>query len=128
MDPSVALGIRDAFVALETDPSATAKEVLLRYAVTLETMFAESKNIALYIFGIRSFFCWYKAQEILSRPADIKDVRDIWVLQNDRAYNNWLTSADDTPDALKWEKWCFQAKMAIFTEAVDDYIKKNASS
>lgn len=119
MDPSVALGMREVLAGLEADPSAPAKEVLLRYTVTLETVYADSKNISLFIFGMRCFFCWPRAQELLKKPSDVKEVQEVWIAQNDRVYSNWLSSSEDSPEGLRWEKWCFQAKMSILKEFVD---------
>jgi hypothetical protein len=113
-------GIRTIYASF-TDMSiqkGSVKEMLLAYTRALEAECQGTMDISLFIFGLRSFFCWHGASEVLRDGATIKEIQGAWLLQNDDAYSEWLRSADDALEGLKWEKWVFQAKMSILEELV----------
>jgi hypothetical protein len=92
------------------------EEALLEFVRQLELDCAQSRDIALFVFGVRCFFCWHRAAEIAASPAAIAKIRATWMNQNDGIYTEWLASCEDDPDFLKWGKWTFQAKNAILDE------------
>ncbi len=85
---------------LEKEPRV--ESALLGYVQALETAYAKSQDIALFVFALRSFF-----------------IREAWVEQNEMSYTKWLASMEDNPEGLKWAKWTFQAKTSILTEFLE---------
>ncbi len=110
-------GIRAVLTALERADSAEA--ALLKFVKQLEFDYAESHDITLFVFALRSFFCWHRASEFLKSPEAVARVREAWIKQNDMIYTAWLSSAEDDPELLKWSKWTFQAKLSILKDALE---------
>lgn len=108
---------RSMRVALESFSAvANVGDALLDFVRQLETDYEEVQDIALFIFALRSFFCWHRANELLTDKAAVKRVRTTWLEQNEGSYTRWLTSINDSPEKLKWAKWTFQAKNSILNE------------
>lgn len=104
-------------VALEAFTNkSTVDEALLDFVRQLEKDYEEVQDIALFIFALRSFFCWHRANEFLVDSAAVNRIRHAWLEQNESSYTRWLTSANDSHERLKWAKWTFQAKNSIFNE------------
>jgi hypothetical protein len=91
-------------------------EALIKYVKQLEKDYEEVQDITLFIFAVRSFFCWHRAPELLQNPALVANIRRVWFEQNDTMYTRWLSSANDEHEDLKWSKWTFQAKNSILNE------------
>jgi len=91
-------------------------DALLSFVRQLENDYKPTVNISLFIFAIRSFFCWHRAPEICGKKETIDRIRSEWSKQNNETYLEWLHSADDGYGDLKWEKWTFQAKNSILNE------------
>jgi len=91
-------------------------EALVKFTRQLEEDYAEVQDITLYIFALRSFFCWHRINELTDYPEKVNTVRATWIKDNDETYTKWLSSANDSHDYLKWSKWVFQAKNSILTE------------
>jgi hypothetical protein len=91
---------------------------LLKFTRQLELECAEKNDIFLFIFGLRSFFCWDKIGELINVPEKVKFVRDQWIKQNDETYTKWLLSSHDNNNMLTWSKWTFQAKNSILSESI----------
>ncbi len=102
----------------------TVDRALLRFTLQLEADYADTQNIALFVFALRSFFCWHRAPELAAAPEAVKRVQAAWIEQNDGIYASWLTSSEDDPEFLKWSKWTFQAKMSILKE----FLEKEAAA
>ena len=100
--------------ALTEEPSV--EKALLKFTLQLEADYADTQDIALFVFALRAFFCWHRAPELLSKPDAVKQLQDAWIAQNEGIYTEWLASAEDDPELLKWSKWTFQAKMSILKE------------
>jgi hypothetical protein len=96
---------------------ASVEKALLKFTLQLESDYADTQDIALFVFALRSFFCWHRAPELTSESA--KKVQEAWIAQNEGIYTEWLASAEDDPELLKWSKWTFQAKMSILKEFLD---------
>lgn len=107
-------GIRKVLAALEA--TEKVEDALLQYVAELEANYLESEDITLFIFAVRSFFCWHRAPELAADVTAVAAVRDAWLKQNDCVYSNWLASAVDDPKILRWAKWTFQAKNSILDE------------
>ena len=101
-----------------TEEGAVEK-ALLRFTLQLELDYADTQDITLFVFALRSFFCWHRAPELLERPGLVARIQQSWIQQNEETYAHWLSSAEDDPEGLKWSKWTFQAKMSILKEFVD---------
>jgi len=111
---------RSMRVALESFSAvANVDDALLDFVRQLETDYEEVQDIALFIFALRSFFCWHRANELLVNKAAVKRVRTAWLEQNEGSYTRWLTSVNDSPEKLKWAKWTFQAKNSILNEFLE---------
>ncbi len=110
-------GIVTVLTALEKEP--TVESALIRYVQVLETTYAKSQDIALFVFALRSFFCWHRAPELIEEPGAVARIREVWVEQNEISYTKWLASMEDNPEGLKWAKWTFQAKTSILTEFLE---------
>jgi hypothetical protein len=98
---------------------SSVEHALLRFTLQLEADYADTQDITLFVFALRSFFMWHRAPELAAAPDAVKRVQDTWIAQNEGIYSNWLTSAEDDPELLKWSKWTFQAKMSILKEFVE---------
>lgn len=96
--------------------SKTPEDALMEYVRTLEVDLAEAKDITLFIFALRTFFCWHDAPKLLDTPKGVAKIREAWIIQNDETYTKWLASGEDNTETLKWAKWTFQAKMTILDE------------
>ena len=108
---------RSMRVALESFSTvANVDDALLDFVRQLETDYEEVQDIGLFIFALRSFFCWHRANELLADKAAVKRVRMTWLEQNEGSYTRWLTSINDSHEKLKWAKWTFQAKNSILNE------------
>lgn len=107
-------GIKRLLEALTEE--TTAEKALLRFTLQLEADYADTQDITLFVFALRSFFCWHRAPELAATPDIGKRIQDAWVVQNEGIYADWLASAEDDPELLKWSKWTFQAKMSILQE------------
>lgn len=95
------------------------KETFLLYVIALEDEYAESEDIYLFIYGVRCFFCWHRAEELLKNREWLQEIQASWKEQNDTAYEQWLRSPDDEIKKLKWEKWTYQAKMAVLEDVIE---------
>jgi hypothetical protein len=120
-----ARGIYAVMAALEEAP--TVEAALVGYVQAMETAYAESKDIALFVFAVRTFFCWHRAADLTEEAGAIERIREVWVEQNENAYTKWLASMEDNPDGLKWAKWTFQAKTSILTEFLEGLAEANLS-
>lgn len=98
------------------DKYETATEALLDYTRQMEAAYQASENIVVFIFALRCFFCWPRAQELFTKRGVLEEVQRIWIQQNEEVYTSWLASNDDNPANLKWQKWTFQAKMSILSD------------
>ena len=114
MEAAASKGIRAVldFFTQETQ----VDEALIKYVKQLENDYEEVQDITLFIFAVRSFFCWHRAPELLQNPTLVGNVRKVWFEQNDTMYTRWLSSANDEHEDLKWSKWTFQAKNSILNE------------
>jgi len=102
---------------LEGFSEQSAEEALIKFARQLEEDYEAAQDIQLYIFGLRCFFCWPRATEILE-PLVVARIQTAWLEENDATYNKWLASFNDDQEVLKWSKWTFQAKTSLLTEFV----------
>ena len=89
---------------------------LLKFSRQMEDDYMEVQDITLFVFAIRAFFCWHRAEEFHTAPEKVAAVRAAWLAQNDTLYTRWLGSFEDNHQDLKWAKWTFQAKNSIFSE------------
>jgi hypothetical protein len=110
-------GIRTFLQTLSEIP--TAEEALLKFVRQLESDYHGVQDIAMFIFGMRCFFCWHRAPELLENPKTINSIRHKWVIDNDLSYTKWLSSTEDNHEHLKWAKWTFQAKNSILSEFIE---------
>ncbi len=94
-------------------------DALIDYTKQLEADYRKEQDISMFIFAVRSFFCWHRAPELVTAPEDITRVRAVWISDNEEAYTKWLSSADDDPTDLRWAKWTFQAKNSILNEFLE---------
>jgi hypothetical protein len=117
-------GIKHMLEALTEE--GLVEKALLRFTLQLEADYADTQDIGLFVFALRSFFCWHRAAELASTPDAVKRVQMAWLAQNDGIYANWLASAEDDPELLKWSKWTFQAKMSILDEFIEGLPKASA--
>lgn len=92
---------------------------LLKFSRQMEEDYTEVQDITLFVFAIRCFFCWHKAEEFHKSPEKVAQVRAAWLAENDSKYTKWLGSFEDNHQDLKWAKWTFQAKSSIFTEFLE---------
>ena len=107
-------GIYDMYSALtETAP---IEDILLQFVRQIEVDGTHDHRIGFFVFALRAFFCWPRALELCGKDDAIKKIRGIWIQQNHAVYDEWLTSCKDESDALRWEKWTFQAKNSILEE------------
>lgn len=95
---------------------SSVERALLKFTLQLESDYADTQDITLFVFALRAFFCWHRAPELLVNPETVKKVQEAWIAQNDGIYTEWLASSEDDPELLKWSKWTFQAKMSILNE------------
>jgi hypothetical protein len=102
---------------LEGFSEQSPEDVLMKFARQLEEDYEAAQDIQLYIFGLRCFFSWPRAIEIL-KPTTIARIQASWFEENDTKYNKWLASFNDDPEELKWSKWTFQAKNTLLTDFV----------
>ena len=89
---------------------------LLKFVRQLEEDYADVQDINLFVFALRTFFCWHRAHELLESPDTIPSIQRVWLDKNDELYTKWLTSVNDDHEPLKWYKWTFQAKNTILKE------------
>jgi hypothetical protein len=94
----------------------SVEEALMKFVRQLEVDYEEVQDINLYIFALRTFFCWHRAPELLEKPETIPRILSRWLDQNDAIYTKWLSSVNDDHEPLKWYKWTFQAKITILKE------------
>lgn len=104
-------------------------DALIEFVKQLETDLAKSQDIVLFIFAMRSFFCWHRAEELALNKKEVGRVKELWMEQNDSAYSRWLSSREDQSEQLKWEKWTFQAKISLLAEfvAAQGLLKKGSA-
>lgn len=107
---------------------ASVESALLRYVAQLERDYADVQDIVLFVFALRSFFCWHRAEELKENPDAIARIRERWIGQNDRIYTDWLSSIEDDPSLLKWAKWTFQAKNTILSEFLEGHLGAGAGA
>jgi len=107
-------GVRVLFRVLSEESDVA--EALLKFSRQLEEDYLESQDISLFVFAIHSFFCLERVEDLRSAPERVEYIRSTWLAENDSKYSGWLTSVDDSHEALKWAKWTFQAKNSILTE------------
>ena len=110
-------GIKQMLEALTEESSV--ERALLKFTLQLESDYADTQDITLFVFALRAFFCWHRAPELAAAPASVKAVQDAWIAQNEGIYAEWLASSEDDPELLKWSKWTFQAKMSLLKEFLD---------
>ena len=91
-------------------------EALIKFVRQLERDYEDTQDITTFIFALRAFFCWHRAQELLEAPDIIPRIQRVWLDQNEKIYAKWLTSVNDDHEPLKWFKWTFQAKNTILKE------------
>jgi hypothetical protein len=107
-------GIKEVLSALETQPNVA--DALLFYVKPLEDDYRKQQDIILFVFAVKSFFCWHRAPELLDSHEEVERVRAAWAADNERVYLNWLSSLKDDSQDLKWAKWTYQAKNSILQE------------
>lgn len=94
-------------------------DALLSFTIQLEKDYEDTQDINVFIFGLRAFFCWPRATELVESPALAARVRQAWLQQNEETYTKWLSSAnDDDHELLKWSKWTFQAKSTLLNDFI----------
>ena len=108
--------VRSMLEALAEQKSAD--DALIKFARQLEEDYEAAQDIQLYIFGLRCFFAWPRAAELLEHPEAVQRIQTYWIEQNDVTYTKWLASFNDDPEVLKWSKWTFQAKTTLLAEFV----------
>ncbi len=104
----------------------SVEKALLNYVARLELDYADVQDITLFVFALRSFFCWHRAEELKEAPEAVARVREKWITQNDRIYTDWLSSVEDDPSLLRWAKWTFQAKNTILSEFLSGRVPTGA--
>ena len=107
-------GTRVLFRVISDEPDVT--ETLMKFTRQMEEDYADSQDIALFIYGLRCFFCLDRAEELWSAPDKVEQIRSKWLIENDTKYSGWLSSVEDDDGELKWAKWTFQAKNTILSE------------
>jgi hypothetical protein len=107
-------GVRSVLETFSEEP--VVELALLKFVRQLEEDYADVQDINLFIFALRTFFCWHRAQELLEAPDIIPRIQRLWLDQNEKIYAKWLTSVNDDHEPLKWFKWTFQAKNTILKE------------
>lgn len=107
-------GIKEVLSALETH--AVVADALLFYVKELEDDYRKQQDIVLFVFAVKSFFCWHRAPELLENHEEVERVRAAWAADNEKVYLSWLSSLKDDPQDLKWAKWTYQAKNSILQE------------
>ena len=107
-------GIKEVLSALETH--AVVADALLFYVKELEDDYRSQQDIVLFVFAVKSFFCWHRAPELLENHEEVERVRAAWAADNEKVYLSWLSSLKDDPQDLKWAKWTYQAKNSILQE------------
>jgi hypothetical protein len=116
-------GVRSVLETFSEEP--VVEHALLKFVRQLEHDYEEVQDINLFIFALRTFFCWHRASELLEAPYIIPRIQRLWLDQNEDIYTKWLTSVNDDHEPLKWFKWTFQAKNTILTEFMQG-LKKTA--
>jgi hypothetical protein len=99
-------------------------DALLKFTRQLEEDYLESQDITLFIFALRTFFCWHRSHELAEDPEKVKKIQAEWLHHNDALYTTWLTSKKDHHVELLWAKWTFQAKNSILLEFLEGANKK----
>ena len=95
---------------------ADVAETLVNFVRQMEDDYEEVQDITLFIFAVRSFFCWSRAEELYTAPDRVEYIKHIWMEDNDAKYTKWLASSEDAHEDLKWSKWTFQAKNTILLD------------
>jgi hypothetical protein len=106
-------------VLSELETRSCVGEALELFVKQCEADYKEAQDIALFIFALRCFFSWHRAPELRQNHDVVNAIREKWISQNEAAYTNWLASAEDNPEGLKWAKWTFQAKMSLLKEFLE---------
>jgi hypothetical protein len=106
--------VRSVLETFSEEP--VVEEALMKFVRQLEDDYVDVQDINLFIFALRTFFCWHRASELLDQPDIIPRIQRTWLDQNDQIYTKWLTSVNDDHEGLKWFKWTFQAKNTILKE------------
>ena len=109
-------GVRSVLETFSEEP--IVEEALLKFVRQLETDYADVQDINLFVFALRTFFCWHRAPELIEAPETIPRIQRAWLDQNEEIYSKWLTSMNDDHEPLKWFKWTFQAKNTILKDFV----------
>ena len=107
-------GVRVLFSVLSEELDIA--ECLVKFSRQMEDDYADTQDIHLFIFSIHCFFCLDAAQQLKKLPEKVKEIRTVWLHENDEKYTHWLSSPDDSHEPLQWAKWTFQAKNSIFDE------------
>ena len=95
---------------------ADVAETLVNFARQMEEDYEDVQDIELFIFAVRSFFCWNRAEELHTAADRVDYIRTKWMEDNDAKYTSWLASSEDAHENLKWSKWTFQAKNTILSD------------
>ena len=107
-------GVRVLFSVVSQEEDVA--EALIKFVRQLENDYVDVQDITLFIFAVRSFFCWSRAEELCRDPEKVEYIKSIWLEDNDAKYTAWLASAQDCHESLKWAKWTFQAKNSILAD------------
>jgi len=91
-------------------------ETFIKFVRQMEDDYADTQDIQLFIFALRSFFCLTEAEELHTNHEKVAYIKTTWLQDNDEKYTRWLTSSEDNHENLKWAKWTFQAKNSILTD------------
>ncbi len=108
--------MRTLLTAFTEAPSVEA--ALIDFVRHLEDIYAESEDITLFIFALRTFFSWHRASELCDDAAAVDRIQVRWLAEKEEVFNAWLASAEDNPHPITWTKWTFQAKMTLLNEFV----------
>jgi hypothetical protein len=105
------------------DETQPVVDVFLDYVYKLEEALSESADITAFNFGVRAFFAWHRADGFERDKAAHQVIREAWATENEKDYNRWLSSADDSTKHIMWSKWTFQAKSTIFEDWLREKLK-----
>jgi hypothetical protein len=121
MTTTVASAVKTILASL--DDNKPVVDVFLDYVYQLEEALYESADITAFIFGVRAFFAWHRADGFERDRKAQEIIREAWATENEKDYNRWLSSADDSTKHIMWSKWTFQAKSTILEEWLREKLK-----
>jgi hypothetical protein len=124
MTETVAGAVKTILATLDHDTPVV--DVFLEYVYQLKEALYESTDITSFIFGVRAFFAWHRADGF-ERDQNAHDIiREAWATENEKDYTRWLSSADDSTKDILWSKWTFQAKSTILEGWLREKLKSGS--